>query len=130
MTVTRLYSFSTEPARRRAGDENGVHRMLLLRRMLTNVGLRMLLVLVAVGSVIPVVTSGGSTAAAAAGGVPGRVSISPILSGGDIVTGVRGTTSGKVILTGSEVTGQGATTAAFLFRGRRIAAPWASRYRY
>ena len=32
-------------------------------------------------------------------------SISPILSAGDIVTGVRGTTNGNVILTGSQATG-------------------------
>jgi hypothetical protein len=104
----------------RGGDENGVHGMALLRRTLTTARLRMLgsLVLVAVASVIPVLASGGATAAAAAGSAPSRVSFSPILSAGDIVTGVRGTTSGKVVLTGSEVTGHGAETDAFLFRGR------------
>ena len=45
------------------------------------------------------------------------MSISAILGGGDIVTGVRGTTNGDVILTGSQVTGNGAETAPFLFQG-------------
>jgi hypothetical protein len=45
-------------------------------------------------------------------------SFSAILSAGDIVTGVRGTTNRNVILTGSAATGNGTTTAPFLFRGR------------
>ncbi len=45
------------------------------------------------------------------------VSISPILSAGDIVTGVRGTTDGDVILTGSHATGDQKDTLPFLYRG-------------
>jgi hypothetical protein len=44
-------------------------------------------------------------------------SISKILSAGDIVTGVRGTTNGDVILTGSQATGDGVKTLPFLYRG-------------
>jgi hypothetical protein len=44
-------------------------------------------------------------------------SISAILSAGDIVTGVRGTTNGDVILTGSHATGDGANTLPFLYQG-------------
>ncbi len=44
-------------------------------------------------------------------------SISEILSAGDIVTGVRGTTNGDVILTGSHATGDGANTLPFLYQG-------------
>ena len=44
-------------------------------------------------------------------------SISKILSAGDIVTGVRGTTNGDVILTGSHATGDGANTLPFLYQG-------------
>jgi len=45
------------------------------------------------------------------------VSISPILSAGDIVTGVRGTTNGDVILTGSHATGMQKNTLPFLYQG-------------
>src|SRR5499427_1430194 len=45
------------------------------------------------------------------------VSISPILGKGDIVTGVRGTTDGNVILTGSRATGTKKNTLPFLCRG-------------
>jgi hypothetical protein len=48
----------------------------------------------------------------------GSGSISSILKSGDIVTGVRGTTNGNVILTGSAATGSGSQTAPFLYRGR------------
>ena len=44
-------------------------------------------------------------------------SISAILSAGDIVTGVRGTTNGDVILTGSHATGDVANTLPFLYQG-------------
>ena len=44
-------------------------------------------------------------------------SISAILSAGDIVTGVRGTTGGDVILTGSHATGDGNNTLPFLYQG-------------
>jgi hypothetical protein len=44
-------------------------------------------------------------------------SISPILSAGDIVTGVRGTTNGDVILTGSRATGLNKDTLPFLYQG-------------
>ena len=50
------------------------------------------------------------------------VSISAILRAGDIVTGVRGTTNGNVVLTGSAATGNGTETAPFLFRGRLTSA--------
>jgi hypothetical protein len=43
-------------------------------------------------------------------------SISAILSAGDIVTGVRGTTNGDVILTGSHATGDGPNTLPFLYQ--------------
>jgi hypothetical protein len=43
--------------------------------------------------------------------------ISSILKNGDIVTGVRGTSRGNVVLTGSTLTGSGAQTAPFLYRG-------------
>ena len=45
------------------------------------------------------------------------VSFSAILTAGDIVTGVRGTANGNVVLTGSAVTGDGTDTAPFLYRG-------------
>jgi hypothetical protein len=45
------------------------------------------------------------------------VSISPILGNGDIVTGVRGTTDGDVILTGSHATADGTNTLPFLYQG-------------
>src|SRR5215471_16828115 len=45
------------------------------------------------------------------------VSISPILGEGDIVTGVRGTTDGNVILTGSRATGTKTNTLPFLYQG-------------
>ncbi len=44
-------------------------------------------------------------------------SISSILKTGDIVTGVRSTASGKVVLTGSAATGSGMQTAPFLYEG-------------
>ena len=44
-------------------------------------------------------------------------SITSILRTEDIVTGVRGTTDGKVVLTGSAATGHGTQTAPFLYRG-------------
>jgi len=43
--------------------------------------------------------------------------ITSILRTGDIVTGVRGTTNGEVVLTGSAATGNGTQTAPFLYRG-------------
>jgi len=49
-------------------------------------------------------------------------SISKILSAGDIVTGVRGTTNGDVILTGSHATADGANTLPFLYQGRLTSA--------
>jgi hypothetical protein len=46
------------------------------------------------------------------------ISISPILGSGDIVTGVRGTTGGDVILTGSHAKGDGTNnTLPFLYQG-------------
>jgi hypothetical protein len=45
-------------------------------------------------------------------------SITTILKTGDIVTGVRGTANGKVVLTGSAATGSGSQTAPFLYQGR------------
>jgi len=45
------------------------------------------------------------------------VSVSPILGKGDIVTGVRGTTDGNVILTGSHATGTKENTLPFLYQG-------------
>jgi len=44
-------------------------------------------------------------------------SISAILKAGDIVTGVRGTTGGNVILTGSHATGGGTNPLPFLYQG-------------
>ncbi|HUY48880.1 MAG TPA: hypothetical protein VMV92_24710 [Streptosporangiaceae bacterium] len=43
--------------------------------------------------------------------------ISSILRTGDIVTGVRGTTNGNVVLTGSAATGSGTQAAPFLYQG-------------
>ena len=51
----------------------------------------------------------------------GDGSVSSILQTGDIVTGVRGTTNGDVILTGS-ATGSGTQTIPFLYRGRLTSA--------
>ena len=51
----------------------------------------------------------------------GYGSVSSILQTGDIVTGVRGTTNGNVILTGS-ATGSGTQTIPFLYRGRLTSA--------
>lgn len=62
----------------------------------------------------PVASSADTTVTAAKGST---VSISAILSAGDGVTGVRGTTKGDVILTGSAATGNGAQAAPFLFQG-------------
>ncbi len=45
-------------------------------------------------------------------------SISPILRTGDIATGVRGTTNGNVVLTGSEATGNGTQAVPFLYQGQ------------
>jgi hypothetical protein len=56
--------------------------------------------------------------ASAGGNARGKVAISSILRAGDVVTGVRGTTGGNVILTGSAATGNGSQTDPFLFRGR------------
>jgi len=53
-------------------------------------------------------------------------SISSILKTGDIVTGVRGTTNGNVILTGSAATGSGTQTAPFLYQGRLTTAAGAA----
>jgi hypothetical protein len=87
-----------------------------MRKTFLGSRLRGSLMLVAVASLIPVLTSGG--AHAAAGYAHSRVSISTILSVGDGVTGVRGTTNGDVILTGSAPGGQALKAAPFLFRGR------------
>jgi hypothetical protein len=54
------------------------------------------------------------------------VAISTILRTGDIVTGVRGTTNGNVVLTGSAVTGSGMQTLPFLYQGHLIAAAGAA----
>jgi hypothetical protein len=83
---------------------------------------------------IPVLLGGSAAALSLIAAVPamaspaGRhntnstVSISSILKSGDIVTGVRRTTNGNVILTGSALTGNGALTAPFLYRGRLTSA--------
>ena len=59
-------------------------------------------------------------AASAAGSYNARStrSISTILKNNDIVTGVRSTANGKVVLTGSAPTGSGSQTAPFLYQGR------------
>ena len=49
--------------------------------------------------------------------ISAAASISSILRTGDIVTGVRRTTNGNVILTGSAATGSGAQAVPFLYRG-------------
>jgi parallel beta-helix repeat protein len=64
----------------------------------------------------------GNQASPARAGLPASqatsaVSISPILGKGDIVTGVRGTTDGNVILTGSHATGTKENTLPFLYQG-------------
>ena len=55
--------------------------------------------------------------AAQAATAASAVSISKILGKGDIVTGVRGTTDGHVILTGSQATGTGDDALPFLYQG-------------
>jgi hypothetical protein len=52
--------------------------------------------------------------------------ISSILRPGDIVTGVRRTTGGEVVLTGSAATGSGAQTDPFLYQGRLASAAGAA----
>jgi hypothetical protein len=47
----------------------------------------------------------------------GTVSISSIFGNGDIATGVRGTTDGNVIVTGSHATAGGTSTLPFLYQG-------------
>jgi hypothetical protein len=47
----------------------------------------------------------------------GTVSISAIFGNGDIVTGVRGTTDGNVIVTGSRAKSDGTNTLPFLYQG-------------
>jgi hypothetical protein len=49
-------------------------------------------------------------------------SISSILRTGDVVTGVRRTTNGNVVLTGSAATGSGTQAAPFLYRGHLTSA--------
>lgn len=51
------------------------------------------------------------------GDATSTTSISAILKAGDIVTGVRGTTDGNVVLTGAQATGSGTQTAPFLYEG-------------
>ena len=51
-------------------------------------------------------------------------SITPILNSGEIVTGVRGTGRGAVVLTGTKI--QNGSTAAFLYRGRLASAAGAA----
>ncbi len=53
-------------------------------------------------------------------------SITSILRTGDIVTGVRGTANGKVVLTGSAATGNGTQAAPFLYRGHLASAAGAA----
>jgi hypothetical protein len=59
-------------------------------------------------------------------GQHGSGSIGSILRTDDIVTGVRGTGGGSVILTGSAPTGSGAQTEPFLYRGRLTSAAGAA----
>ena len=68
-------------------------------------------------AVVPALASTAGRSNAKDGG-----SISSILRTGDIVTGVRGTTNGNVILTGSAATGNGSQTNPFLYRGRLTSA--------
>ena len=63
-------------------------------------------------TVAPAVANSISSHGAATG-----VSFSPILGAGDIVTGVRGTTGGNVILTGAAATGSRAQAGPFLYQG-------------
>jgi hypothetical protein len=53
-------------------------------------------------------------------------SIVTILGDGDIVSGVRGTANGDVVLTGGQMSGNGGQTAPFLFRGRLTSAEGAA----
>ena len=52
--------------------------------------------------------------------------ISSILRTGDVVTGVRGTANGRVVLTGSAATGSGTQAAPFLYQGRLTSAAGAA----
>jgi hypothetical protein len=55
-------------------------------------------------------------------GSHGRLSFTSILKSGDVVTGVRGTTNGNVILTGGMATGNGTQNDPFLYQGALSAA--------
>jgi hypothetical protein len=63
------------------------------------------------------VPAGASASSPGAPARRARGAIVSILPAGDVVTGVRGTGNGSVILTGSAPTGSGAQTAPILFRG-------------
>jgi hypothetical protein len=80
---------------------------------------------------IPVLLSGAAAAILIMADVPAMASpagrhntgsISSILRTGDVVTGVRGTTNGNVVLTGSAATGSGTQAAPFLYRGHLTSA--------
>jgi len=87
---------------------------------------------------IPLLLSGATTALSIIAAVPAMAgpadrhntnsagSISSILRTGDIVTGVRGTTNGNVILTGSAATGNGTQAVPFLYQGRITSAAGAA----
>jgi len=70
-----------------------------------------------VTAIVPALASTSGRSNAKGGG-----SVSSILQTGDIVTGVRGTTNGNVILTGSAATGSGTQTKPFLYQGRLTSA--------
>ena len=80
---------------------------------------------------IPMLLSGAAAAILIMAGVPAMASpagrhntgsISSILRTGDVVTGVRRTTNGNVVLTGSAATGSGTQAAPFLYRGHLTSA--------
>jgi hypothetical protein len=57
-------------------------------------------------------------------GLGGPGAISPILQTGDLVTGVRGTTNGNVVLTGSAMNGSSVQMTPFLVQGRLTSAAY------
>jgi hypothetical protein len=93
---------------------NGGYKMRVMRRNLLIGGATAALLVATVGPALAS-TAGHSNA-------KGDGSVSSILQTGDIVTGVRGTTNGNVILTGSAATGSGTHTNPFLYRGRLTSA--------
>jgi len=74
------------------------------------------------GAAAAILIMAGAPAMASPAGRHNTGSISSILRTGDVVTGVRGTTNGNVVLTGSAATGSGTQAAPFLYQGHLTSA--------